>query len=63
MTSPQSLYSDDQAREMRIGFLTMRLHTERSQEKRREVWEQLQAEIKGRSSEQVEKMEIERGLR
>lgn len=51
MKDCQRKLNDDEAREARIGFLTMRLHTSRSKEERRKVWEQLQAEIKSRSPE------------
>lgn len=53
----------DSAREMRIGYLTMLLHTTKDQGQRREVLRRLEQEIKDRSDAQVEKMERDRGLR
>lgn len=37
------LHTDDEAREMRIGYLTMLLHTAKSEERRRELMEELEA--------------------
>lgn len=53
----------DRAREMRIGYLTMLLHTTKDQGQRREVLRRLEQEIKDRSDAQVERMERDRGLR
>lgn len=48
-------HTDDEAREMRIGYLTMLLHTAKSEERRREVLRELEGDRLGRFKEKAGK--------
>lgn len=52
MKGCQRSHSDDEARELRIGYLTMLLHTAKTEEKRKEVLRQLE-EMKAEAAKET----------
>ena len=57
------LTQDDQAREDRINTLREQLRTAKSSDLALIYWRMLGDEIRGRSAEQVSRMETEKGLK
>jgi len=61
-TNTGSTKQEDEAREQRIDLLGLRFRGASSSDDRRQIWNELGAEIAARSPEQIRRLEIARGL-